>query len=180
MRADGVRAIVDAIGIDTRGDETGAIAEGVRIEVSGDLLDDAVALEPLGAFDDLLLRHVDHLPHDGKRSRHQGNLTLQGSQQLPVPLINVLHYGSSTLREVNCGDTSIVSHHDSSCGTSPMTSSVGKSPAAAPRASSSRSRSAAATAEPRSIPQWTSGNASSRFSAASKSLTAPRVVPRLT
>ena len=55
----------------------------------------AVALEPLRALDDFLLRHFDLLADDRERSRRKRHVTLQSGEKLPVPLIDVLHAGSS-------------------------------------------------------------------------------------
>ena len=91
MRVDGRSGFVDAVGIDFRGDETGTVAEGARIELGGEVAHEAVALQPLDAFDDFFFRHIDRLPDQGERRRNQRNLILQGTQQLTVPLIDFLH-----------------------------------------------------------------------------------------
>src|SRR5216684_4427331 len=51
----------------------------------------ALAFQALDALDDFLLRHVDRLSDEGERCGDQRNLTLQGTQQLTVPLIDFLH-----------------------------------------------------------------------------------------
>src|SRR6185503_10877562 len=95
MGADDRRRFVDALGIHPRGDETGAIAERARVELWRKLLDHAVAAKALRALDDFLLGHVDRLSDERVRRGNKRNLTLQSTQQLPVPLIHFLHLNPS-------------------------------------------------------------------------------------
>ncbi len=97
MRADDRGRVIDAIGIHARGDETGTIAEGARVELRRQRLDRAVAAKPLGALDDFLLGHIDRLSDEGVRRGNKRNLILQSTQQLPVPLIQFLHLNPSAL-----------------------------------------------------------------------------------
>src|ERR1700686_5510391 len=58
MGVDDRSRVVDPIGRYARRHEAGTVAERARVEVSAETANDAVALEPLGTFDDFLLRHV--------------------------------------------------------------------------------------------------------------------------
>ena len=62
------RGFIDPLRAHARGDEAGAITERARVEVRADLANHSFALELLGAFDDLFLRHVDQLTDDRERS----------------------------------------------------------------------------------------------------------------
>ena len=66
----------------------------MRIELRAELTHRPLTLQALGALDDFFLRHVDDLTQDCERRGDERNLALQSSQQLPVPLINILHLGS--------------------------------------------------------------------------------------
>ena len=67
MRVDRRGRFVDPFGIDFRGDEARAVAEGARIELRGELADETVALQALDALDDFFFRHVDRLSDEGER-----------------------------------------------------------------------------------------------------------------
>ncbi|HEX7809418.1 MAG TPA: hypothetical protein VF608_11850, partial [Thermoanaerobaculia bacterium] len=87
--------VIDAIGRDARGDEARSIAERARVELGGDLTHDAIALEPLGPFDHFFLGHFKRLSEKRERRGNERNLSLQSTQQLPVPLIHFLHLDPS-------------------------------------------------------------------------------------
>src|ERR1700741_4368590 len=84
MRVDRRGRVIDALGIDARRHETALIAERARIELRGEMANEAVAPQSLGSFDDFFFREIERLPDECERRGNQRNLTLQSAQQLPV------------------------------------------------------------------------------------------------
>ena len=103
IRVHGGCRLVHPFGVDARGHQAGAIAERAGIEQQGDLANHSVALEALGSFENLFFRHVDPLADHGERSRNDRDFSLQGAQQITVPLIDFLHLRSSVTRGFCCG-----------------------------------------------------------------------------
>src|SRR5664279_1806965 len=91
MRVDHRCRVVDSFRIDFRSHEARAVAESSGIKLRSELPQQSVAFQALDALDDFFFRHVDRLSDESERRRDQGNLTLQGTQQLTVPLIDFLH-----------------------------------------------------------------------------------------
>src|SRR5688500_684321 len=95
MRVDHAGRLVDAVGMNARGDETRTVAEGAGIELRPDRTDHALTLKALGAFDDFLFGHVERLPDKSERRGNEWKVALQRAQQLPIPLIHLLHFDPS-------------------------------------------------------------------------------------
>ena len=100
MSADRGGSRIERLIVDPSRHQARSVSDGPRLEGRRDLFDDSLALQTLGAFDDLLFRHVDALSDNRKWRGDERYLRLQSGQQLAVPLIDILHIGNPLEHEV--------------------------------------------------------------------------------